>query len=1597
MKVNPTLLAVVGLAVTTALVTFSLAVFPASAAGPWFVQSGGSDSDNCLSPSTACATINGAIGKASPGDTIFVAVGTYTGSGSEVVLISKSISLSGGWDIGFSSQNGTSTIDGENARRALTAITGVTASVDKFHFLSGFAPPCQLGSGVFNEGTLTLTDSIVSESTECGGGAVANKGILTMEDSEVIRNSVGGIDNQGTMTISNTLISENTGGQGGGIRNLGVLTINNSAIRLNAVSGDGGGILNVGTLTLNNSAVNRNKAAVRGGGISSREGGSSLTLNNSTISANNVIWGGRGGGIYSGNSVLRLNSSTVSGNMAMNGGGIFRDGGAGEVTLQNTILANNIGLLGTDPDCGIFGGSGTEFSSAGYNLIGDTTGCPFTPGTGDLTNVGADLGKLIGLQNSPRYLPLLSSSPAIDGGNPAGCTDGVGDPLSTDQRGATRAGRCDIGAYEYVVPGSAAVVSVINGTPQRTPPSFKYERPLQVAVMDGIGSPVNSASVTFTAPASGASGRFEDSGTNSSNTLTDESGVATPATFTANGVPGSFEMTATTEGVPTSADFQLGNIAWYVSPSGVDANDCQSPATSCASVNGALGKTDFASGDAVLVRSGTFTGTGDGAVVILERNLRHVRLLGGWDASFNTQSSTSTIDGEGSRRGILVSCCVAVDMERFVIQNGISFRGGGIFNGGSLTLSNSGIRNNTTDLEAQSFGGGIYNNGTLTLNNSVVSNNASLFGGGIYNSSGIMTLNSTSVIGNKGRGGGIEDFEGVLTLNNSTVSGNDGVGIYTSGIVSVNSSTVSDNAGGGINKHGRDDLGFRLFMRNSILADNPFDGNFSDRDCYGLIESQGHNLIGDTADCSFTPTTGDLTDVEASLGLLVGNPGYHPLLESSPAIDAGNPGGCTDNEGNTLTTDQRGSSRVGRCDIGAYEYTVPGSPASIWAWGGTPQRTAPHSSFEGSVATAVLDSVGSPVENASVTFTAPASGATGTFADTGTSTTTATTGVSGVATAASFTANGDMGEYVVSATTAGVAGTADFLMNNIGWYISPGGDDGNDCLTPATSCGSIDGVLSKADFQPSDTALVATGTIIGGGPRVVVLDKSVRLLGGWNSTFNEQVGTTTIDGQGLRGGMQLHKSVDAIVDHFVIQNGVAGAGGGIYNNGDLTLSFSLVSNNSVLGNGGGILNLLGKVMIRNSIVSGNAARDGGGVSNDRGPLVVTNSSIVDNTARSGGGIYNGSISTASIVNSTISSNIADEDGGGIFNWGQVSLSSSTIANNSADGDGNGTGNGGGIALGTTFLRNTIIAGNKDSGGQAPDCKGTLNSEGYNLIQSAIGCGIVGDSTGDQIGVNPNLSPLQDNGGPSDTHALLPGSPAIDSGNPAGCTDQFGAPLIADQRGMSRTFDGDGDGNAICDVGAFEAQEFIPEPEPTFIDVPPDHWAYPFIEAIATAGLTAGFPDGTYRPDNPVTRGEMAVFLKKGIHGGSYSPPTPDGSHPFSDISGHWAEAWIEDLFDEGFTSGFPDGTYRPQNQVTRAEMAVFLKKAIHGSAYTSPTPDGSHPFSDIAGHWAEAWIEDLFDEGITSGFPDGTYRPENQVTRAEMAVFLVNAFNLPLP
>ncbi len=156
--------------------------------------------------------------------------------------------------------------------------------------------------------------------------------------------------------------------------------------------------------------------------------------------------------------------------------------------------------------------------------------------------------------------------------------------------------------------------------------------------------------------------------------------------------------------------------------------------------------------------------------------------------------------------------------------------------------------------------------------------------------------------------------------------------------------------------------------------------------------------------------------------------------------------------------------------------------------------------------------------------------------------------------------------------------------------------------------------------------------------------------------------------------------------------------------------------------------------------------------------------------------------------------------------GTTSIRNATIAGNTADIDGGGPGvaNGGGVFVtaGTVNVRNSIIADNTD-GSPAPDdhddCSGTVNGDGYNLIESLSGCTLAGVTTGN-LSADPVLDVLDSSGGSTSTHALLAGSPAINSGNPAVPGSGGPACEAADQRGQPR-----GGAALRCDIGAFEAQ------------------------------------------------------------------------------------------------------------------------------------------------------------------------------------------------
>ncbi len=183
----------------------------------------------------------------------------------------------------------------------------------------------------------------------------------------------------------------------------------------------------------------------------------------------------------------------------------------------------------------------------------------------------------------------------------------------------------------------------------------------------------------------------------------------------------------------------------------------------------------------------------------------------------------------------------------------------------------------------------------------------------------------------------------------------------------------------------------------------------------------------------------------------------------------------------------------------------------------------------------------------------------------------------------------------------------------------------------------------------------------------------------------------------------------------------------------------------------------------------------------------------------------------------------------------------------------------------------------------------------------------------------------------------------------------------------------------------------------FVDVPTEHWAWAYVESLYNAGVTSGcYTEPPYFcPANRVTRAQMAVFLLRAKHGPTYVPPAASGASFLDVPKTYWAAAWIEQLAREGATGGCGGGNYCPGDAVSRDQMAVFLLRTKYGSGYTPPAATGM--FKDVPKtYWAAAWIEQLAREGITGGCGGGNFCPKTVVDRAQMSVFLMAAFDLPM-
>jgi len=401
---------------------------------------------------------------------------------------------------------------------------------------------------------------------------------------------------------------------------------------------------------------------------------------------------------------------------------------------------------------------------------------------------------------------------------------------------------------------------------------------------------------------------------------------------------------------------------------------------------------------------------------------------------------------------------------------------------------------------------------------------------------------------------------------------------------------------------------------------------------------------------------------------------------------------------------------------------------------------------------------------------------------------------------------------------------ADVVLNGNedGINLNAGADNTGATISNTTASGSAGtGININAGDNLND-ATISGSTVSGNG------DEGVNLNAGADNT-GATISDTTVSGNSSTG---------------IVLN----AGGNLT---DATISSSTISGNGEGGVdaccGGGLGTSL---TITNSTISGNTLdNDGGGLYQDASSAVITGSTISGNTAADGegGGIANYGV--LSVTNSTISGNTAAFDGGGIYTGrdGELTLTNVTITGNTTQSFDSG---GGLFGDGSPVdVKNTIIAGNVDTGGVAPDCGGPITSQGHNLIQDTTGCTITGDTTGNITGQDPNLGALAGNGGPTQTHALLAGSPAIDAADDSGCPS-------TDQRGVSRPQDGDEDGSAVCDIGAYELQPAQATPTPTGTPTPtaspaalPPSGATPTgdssagrnlaVAVIALAGLAAG--------------------------------------------------------------------------------------------------------------------------------------------------------------
>jgi hypothetical protein len=663
----------------------------------------------------------------------------------------------------------------------------------------------------------------------------------------------------------------------------------------------------------------------------------------------------------------------------------------------------------------------------------------------------------------------------------------------------------------------------------------------------------------------------------------------------------------------------------------------------------------------------------------------------------------------------------------------------------NVTTSISGLTLSNAD--SPENGGAIINYGSLTINAVTFSGNHTTAGGSaiINTDTGTVTLSNSTLVNNHADiFAAIYNQGAAFNIINSTLTGNANLGdapgtaIFSESdsVTNVTDCTIFQNTGQDVALFQNNGGAGKLNLKNSIVSGN------TGGDVSTNITNNGNNLIGGNP-------------MLAPLGSYGGPTQTFALLPGSPAIDAGSncvlTNACVPAVGVSLTTDQRGAGFVrsadgdgngtATVDIGAYEVQ------SLIV-------TNTNDSGVGSLRQAMID------------------------------------------------ANANAGADVIS-FQAGLTGTITLLSELPRFNASAAiNGPGPDILTVKRSTADGTPLFRIFTINSGLTVSITGLTISNGNPANVV-------GGGVLSS-----GTLTLTNCNLYGN-------SATIP------GLSGNGGGIYSDGSLTLNNCniggiLAGQPNTAFTGGGIYIAAGSLLMNGGSIAGNSHHGvlivtgagtlsgvviasnsndgggGGGVLIAGGILNINNCLLTNNSSFSGGALLNGG--SVSVANSTISGNSSLGSGGGVSNSASLTMTNVTITNNRAATVGGGIRS----ATATVILSNTIVAGNFQGASPsttANDIDGTVDpTSSYNLIGGGGSGGLTDGTNNNQVGVsNPGLGPLASNGGTTQTHALLPGSVALNAGSNA----------LADSAGLTTDQRGAGFARVVntVDIGAFESRGF----------------------------------------------------------------------------------------------------------------------------------------------------------------------------------------------